>query len=789
MTLQTNIIILDSKENLIGWLKSELAEIIETNKKETQRTVKITYPLSSDVHNDLGEWYKQGNKIYIPDTLGVDACLYVINTKFNIDYWDTNKIVVNAEEVLVELNYVDLYKNTSTSNQTVSKDMLNKIFGNWYEIGDYEAPPNSYLRKLTLVGTMTRLSVLRQIEKQTSNIFVTEYSIDKDNTIKRVLHFKQQKNLGRDFNTVLDLSYNMDSLEYEVDESNTYKAIAPLISDNSNNATTMTTGTASTNQLTIPNQIQVPTTITDTATTTATQKTKTLKEVITAWEELEVSKGQLIPMIMEQNQTTGEYETTAEWNAPFNKDKGSLAVVDDVESGTNYNQVYQYKENKFEMKTGTVSTTATEPYVIYNRCANALIEKRYPDMTIAVDMKDLETLLEGKNVVINLYDNFIVKVPGFDKYIPASVTSTEKNPHEPGSNKISLETTVGTRVSQKATTILSNDRIIPQSTPTFTLQGQLLVEGEPLANQTVSINIALTQNTPSTTGENQPVLEFKTGASDEYYFTDPTLKIGADYTRTYFKKNSKYPETVELMATDNKYYKVPLKWLRAMFNSMYAKQIHDDDGTKVFKGSEWIDMDQKSKVWYYYKQHNTNYSRIAHDIQQENSIPACLSMLSQDLYFLYNENDWTTKLKSTSEGISMQHAIEVAKTLEFTVTTEPLNETMIQKYLPKNNQEQNKGYGILIQVIPSKLSWWSNIQTNNITLHTLYINAYEYDPTIGTMNLKIHDPKFKSYNPTMTDDEWNKYNNSNPDGYRTVAINDIKTAVDPTYNAVIIGIK
>lgn len=786
MTLQTNVIILDAEENLIGWLKSELADIVETNKKETQRTVQITYPLSSDVHNDLGEWYKQGNKIYIPDTLGIDGCLYVINTKFNIDYWDTNKIVVHAEEVLVELNFVELYKHPSTSNTTVSKSLLKEVFGRWYEIGEYESPPNSYLRQVTLVGTMTRLSVLRQIEKQTSNVFVTEYKIGKDNTIQRILHFKQRKNLGRDFNTVLDLSYNMDSLEYEVDESNTYKAIAPIISDNSNNATTGTIGTAT---ITSPTDLQLPTTTSDAALTTATQKTKTLQQVIKEWEELEVSKGQIIPMIMEQNQTTGEYETTAEWNAPFNKDKGSLSVIDDVESGSNYNQVYHYKENKFDMKTGTVTTTATEPYVIYNHCANTLIEKRYPDMSISVDMKDLETLLEGKNVVINLYDNFIVKVPGFDKYIPASVTSTEKNPHEPGNNKISLETTVGTRVSQKATTIISNDRIIPQGSPTFTLQGQLLVEGEPLANQTVSVNIALTNNTPSSTGESQPTLAFKTGASDEYYFTAPTIKEACDDVRAYFKKNSKYPSTVEMMATDNKYYNVPLKWVRALFNSVYAKQIQGDDGTKVFKGSEWINMDHNSTVWYYYNQHTTNYSRIAHEIQQENSIPACLSMVSQDLYHMYNENDWSKKIKATSEGISMQQAIEVAKTLEFTVITEPFNETLIQKYLPQNNEEQNKGYGIIIQVIPSKLSWWNNTSTNNITLHSLYINAYEYETGTGVMNLKIHDPKFKSYSPLMTSSEWTKYTNNNPDGYRTVALNDIKNAVDTTYNAIVIGLK
>ena len=122
-----NIVIFDFLESFVKWLDPDLADIEETTNANACRKIKITYPYEREViDEDTKLWYQQGNKIYIPEINGITSCLYVINTQYEIDFWDKNTITVEAEEVLTELNY-NMLSFPSGQNITITKANTNKI--------------------------------------------------------------------------------------------------------------------------------------------------------------------------------------------------------------------------------------------------------------------------------------------------------------------------------------------------------------------------------------------------------------------------------------------------------------------------------------------------------------------------------------------------------------------------------------------------------------------------------------------------------------------------------------
>lgn len=465
-------VILNQNEEPLEYLDTETLEIEQTSEIGEIQTLNITYPLDDKNINKTRQLFKIGNKLWVPETNGLDACLYVISNTTKYDYWDKNHIEIELEEVLVELNYVPLFEQDSKAeSKTINKNFLIEQFGEYYDIRTVETPLGSRA-SVKLNGTMTKLELLRLVEEETSNIFRTYYKKDtKTNTIYRYMDFLTPSNAGKTHDTVIDLSFNAENIEYEVDESNTFKAIAPVLSLNEDTSTTTNTSAGSVAQMT---------------------RTE-LQEVIDNWKNLSVTKGATVPMYyLQETDENGKttYKTGAEWNAPFEKPKGQLYVLDELETGVEYKEIHNRPDAEKTYTTpkiGTIDTSETLPYVIYNKCANTLIDKRYPEIKMEVDLKDLEQVTTG-NTGFSLYDRVYVKIPDYDHLIRAEVQKIEKNAQLPGETKISLgNADIGTKINQKATLINCNSTITLKKGGNLT--AILRTADETLSNQLCSILI------------------------------------------------------------------------------------------------------------------------------------------------------------------------------------------------------------------------------------------------------------------------------------------------------------
>lgn len=612
----TNIIILDAYEDFVTWLDPEKAEIVETNKESTQRTISISYPLESNIDGKTTPWFAQGNKIYIPSTLGIDSCLYVINTTYSIDYWEKNQVTVSAEEVLTEFNYM-MFEYVDSTPLTINDTNLDKWFGEFYNIGKSDSI-DSNKNTITPAGTMTKMSLLRLIEETTGYIFVREYTTDENNIISRKLTLKRSDNVGTLQTEYLDLNRNVESMELDVDESSTYNAMAPVLSlQNSTVSTTTDTVTSSASS-------SLSTTQATASSDTSTSRAE-LKKILTTWKNLSVGYRQKIPMIVE-TQTDGSVKYTAEWYAPYTKNEGDLYISDPTYSNMNYNQIIPQSTKGVKInplgKIGTATTSEKDPYAIYNVLANKLSEHRTPTFTLKISVKDIQLILGEDNLGYSLYDSLYVRIPGFDYYVKCLVTETKKNLHLPGENTITLSSTVtGTHI-QESTTLISNDQIVNQNNPIVNIGGYLNdINKLGVPNELITLSIELieayksipnnsTGNNTSTT-TSQEVLDFHP-EKEGYYFTNAEILNMSYIIRNYTINNGKHPLSVKMQAVDGKIYRVPFDWCRAIWYSRNDYFILTDMDLKSgkFSATTYVEYKHTSlDEMYKFLNTNENYRR------------------------------------------------------------------------------------------------------------------------------------------------------------------------------------
>lgn len=464
------VLILNQQEEPLKYLDTEQLEIKQVSEIGELQRITITYPLDTANINLTKELFKIGNKAWVPEKNGLNGCLYVISNSIKYDYWDKNNVELELEEVLVELNYVELFKQYSAETKTINRTLLEEQFGDYFNIGVVE-PCMGSRGNVALNGTMTKLGLLRYIEEETSNIFKTRYEKDTENNIiHRYLDFLQPSHAGIEHDRVIDLNFNAENIEHEITESDTYKAIAPVLSLN---------GSGEAGEVTRAD----------------------LQTIINEWNNLVVSKGANIPMIIEKStdENNNVIETvTAYWAAPFEKRANELFIRDDVETEVEYNKILSKGENPTSLilpKIGVIQTSETNKYVIYNICANTLIDKRYPKLNLEVDLKDITQITGDNN--FNVYDRLYVKVPGYSKLVRVQISKIEKNPHLLGETKITLANAdIGTRINQKATMITASNTTIKKG---GFITAVLKTEDELLTDKLCSINITKPETTITTT--------------------------------------------------------------------------------------------------------------------------------------------------------------------------------------------------------------------------------------------------------------------------------------------------
>lgn len=223
-----NITVLNNDEEFIRFLDPDLCDINETIEKGGLRTLTFEYKFQDMIVDK--ELFKIGNKVWIYGDSNLADCLYVINTSVVQDIYEENSFSFECEEVLVELNYAPVFTQTELSSENgftfsqnsgtneysvvVNWNALNYWFGEWFNIGVVQKCLSDYNEKISINGTMNLMTLLRYIEEETGNIFVTRYEKDcLNNTIHRYLDFLNPISVSKPW--VLNLEY--DFLEIDED--------------------------------------------------------------------------------------------------------------------------------------------------------------------------------------------------------------------------------------------------------------------------------------------------------------------------------------------------------------------------------------------------------------------------------------------------------------------------------------------------------------------------------------------------------------------------------------------
>lgn len=662
------VVALTNQEEFLDFVDPDMLDITEDASIGGLRTISVDFNIQD--LEDAKKLFKLGNKLWIVGDGEITDCLYVINTKVKQSLFKDNKFTFDAEEVLVELNYAPLFRQTdlkaangftvsNTNGQravTIDWNALNYWFGDYFNIGVVQDCLNSYVAKVPLNGTMTLMSLLRTIEEETGNYFVTRYEKDViNNVIHRYLDFLNphstnknwEFNLEYDFiddtstseafildddledivdtatedpvpssvddppefasnwlranlnpnnvifrvtkdgepvqdiswtanrigfgtginhavlqlkykngkiglkaytksfpesvgigssskgfvrdwvdldyddvtvengvlvelldgssfeiydtihenvvfraglncilsdvhEEVLDLAYNVENVDFEVDETDTYTAVSPVFSLNENND--------SRNGLTVNN----------------------MDTIIKRWLNLEVEKGDVIPMIIQKVSITGtdshpcsqrtgtatapnksaeqilgtksitsnyynrplkpndntegtnktyEYlRATAYWKAPFTKNAGEMHIRSDKVQGIDFDSISCRPDLADERtliasydKMGTTSTSEEDIYAIYNAVVMYLKEHKDPQIDLTVDVANLR---DNKYNAYNLHDKVYIRLPGQQDLVTAKVDSTSKYAKNMAKNSVKLSNyNIATKVAARETYI------------------------------------------------------------------------------------------------------------------------------------------------------------------------------------------------------------------------------------------------------------------------------------------------------------------------------------------------
>ena len=213
------IVVLTNEEEFLQFLDPELCTLTETY-EEGLRTLEFEYKFQ-DLHDDK-QLFRIGNKVWVSNDTNLTDCLYVINTPVETDVYGENSFHCELEEVLVELNYAPLttqneltaangFKLTTSNGQqsvVINWNALNYWFGEYFNVGVVQKCLNETHNQISITGTMTLMGLLRYIEEETGNVFVTRYEKDLlNNTIHRYLDFLNPLDTGKDWTLYMEYNF------------------------------------------------------------------------------------------------------------------------------------------------------------------------------------------------------------------------------------------------------------------------------------------------------------------------------------------------------------------------------------------------------------------------------------------------------------------------------------------------------------------------------------------------------------------------------------------------------
>ena len=806
-----NIIVLDYKEDVIRWLDPELVDVEEIDAENACKKIKLTYPYENNIVNEYeNQWYEQGNKIYIPEINGLKSCLYIINTDYEIDFWEDNTISFEAEEVITELNY-DVIAFRSASAFTISTEQLDTWFGSYFDIGTIDTL-KANRRIVTPEGVMTLMSLLRLIEEQTERTFITDY-VSINNEIKRTLYLVDTNKVETlSASQILDLNYNLESLEFIKSEEKTYNAIAPIFQENTS-VTSNDVDSMSSDELNAlyKNISENRTNNTNTvikqiidavgSTEGSISENKTRDELLDEWLEYEVETGQEIPMIIKEDEN-GNIVTTNTWYAPFTKNKNELFIFYEGVTRANYVGVEAYNTDKAPTKHKILTSNTSEQLVesIYNELATTLLSKLQPTFELKVDIADIQNVTGESELSYNLHDNLQVRVPGFTYYVPCKITETTKNLHHPNENSIKVETSVISVYELYDSVITSNDMIISNNENSMQITGLLTSNDEPLPDSLVTMNIKLVE----AYFENNTTIqqEYKTfdPVHETYYFSENELqKLELILRKQYFDNSYSSMNYYRLRDVQGFVYEVPRKDCIALNQARIQCYINNEtiygginsgglgkgyfDDTiecHYYSNYDMITLQQAQNNHKLYEQTKKYYYTWFKDIQtsqramfdnlglpdattitvaseaQNGStcLPASLSAATNILKTYHTEAELAKLMGTTTGGTNRNDASRVLTELGFEVGHRYFTEDRIKNVLLDEV--------VSVSVDPSKLgaNYYNNYYRNTGEgSHAIIITDW-YQLSGQELMLRVLDTNLPVYNPlwsnkyTMNKDEW-----------------------------------
>lgn len=737
-----NIVIFDFLESFVKWLDPDLADIEETTNTNACRKIKITYPYEREViDEDTKLWYQPGNKIYIPEINGITSCLYVINTQYEIDFWDKNTITVEAEEVLTELNY-NMLSFPSGQNITITKAKLEEWFGMFYDIEGMDTLPSN--RKIVSPeGIMSRMSLLRMIEEETGRTFQTTYD-NVENHIKRTLYLADMTKTRYIAQTeTLDLNYNLESLEFIKSEEDTYNAMCPVFNNQTNvvtaeeltNNPTLNISTAvinkaelrtennntiklNTDLITIKDSL-IDAGVIDGDTTTVPSDITQVDgdQLLTDWLAYTVEEGQEIPMIIQQDDD-GNTVTTQTWNAPFAKEAGELYIKYTGVNQTDYSLVSPYNPGRAPMmfKCGKENTSETLMPAIYNELANSLLGKLMPQYELKISVKDIQDLLGLDSLGYQVGETLQVRVPNFNYYLPCHITETVKNAHFPGENTIKIETEVTSIFDMLSTEIVSQDRIIGEN-EIKTVFGGTLREAESniaLPDRYITMAIRLVKaytGTEEIKPQEQIVKKFDPN-NETYVFDDIQIQNLEKAMRNDMYKTGFLSATYKIRDVEGNVYSILWGDARALYqariNIYIANEEYYGGGDKLGSGSfddtisvHWYDnprdlvvapnqtFEESKKYYWAVAEEDLQHpnpvgeANLAFSSECQNGstcMPASMSNITSALFCYYTEYELAKLMKTSDAGTNRVDAEKVMEQLGFKLERVPATWDNVKKY-------------------------------------------------------------------------------------------------------------
>lgn len=345
-----------------------------------------------------------------------------------------------------------------------------------------------------------------------------------------LIYHELNPQLGDVHEQVLDLGFNVENITIETDETDAYTSVSPVIDLDSSEYTF--------------NQIN---------------------NIINAWYNLEVEKGELVPMFVERTKisshpTTGDptnyynrpqnpqddndnqqYDylvASAYWYAPFSKRAKTLEVCDESDNDLKYSKIFHKTDHlgtdlkHSDSRTGLTETTTDEdPYNIFNQVCNYLKEHNQPTVNIKTDVAELNKYGEFNN--LKRYDKVYIKIPSYDHLITARVMGTSKNSKNIAENTVELDNyTINPSIPLLATMIIGDNLEYDypnKDTLTLTLED---ANEEPIAGELLSI-VVYSNNEPLCQANN--VFTDSNGQVKITYKNDPgeyTIQVyypGSDY--------------------------------------------------------------------------------------------------------------------------------------------------------------------------------------------------------------------------------------------------------------------